>query len=119
MSVHGVLNYLSPLDKWEEIKPYEISGRVAPGQPKNNFEFTPHDVIIHDARQSPLLNNLEENGFEWATHVTEESLETETSISKHIKEMEAFIKQHLRADMVKTFQYQVSSRCQEMVPDPI
>ena len=50
-------NYLSLIDKWDTVKPYGITGRVATGLPKNNFEPTSYSTIVFDARyvEAPSL----------------------------------------------------------------
>ncbi len=101
-------NYLSPIDKWDTVKPYEIAGRVRSGLPRNNLEFTSYSASVSDARHGEVPS-LATTGFEWVNHDTPESLDNEESISKHVKEMELFLKEYLRADQVLTFQYQVLS----------
>ena len=108
MSIHTSLNYLSPLPLWEHVKPYEITGRVPPGQPKTNVETTAYQTAVRDARQYQQdLGGLDQGGCAWITQNTSEPLDSEESISRNIVEMEKFLKDYLAADFVLTFQYQV------------
>ena len=105
--MHSTLNYLSSIQKWETIKPYEITGRLNPGQERNNFEFTSHSVNIQDMRFKSTPPTLGKDGFEWISHSTDERLDNEESISRNIVEVENFLKMHLGVDHVLAFQYQV------------
>ena len=107
MATQASLNYLAPLPQWDDIKPYEISGRVAPGQQKNNLEFVPQVVEVHDARDWGDKFALDTTGFEWVSHNTTEGLDTDASVTRYVEELEAFLGKYLEADMVLTFQYQV------------
>ena len=105
--VYSTLNYISSIEKWETIKPYEITGRLNPGLERNNFKFTSHPVKIEDMRFKSTPPRLGKDGFEWIQHVTDERLDNEESISRHILEVENFLKMHLGVDHVLAFQYQV------------
>lgn len=108
MSVTTNLNFLSDLEKWETTKPYEITGHLLPGQTRSNFDFTSHQVNVADVRSATGLQcTLESTGFSWVSHKLSEKLNSDESISRHIEEMEQFIRSHLQADRVMTFQYQV------------
>ncbi|KAI8660069.1 Amidase domain-containing protein [Fusarium keratoplasticum] len=110
MATQASLNYLAPLPQWDDIKPYEISGRVAPGQQKNNLEFVPQVVEVHDARDWGDKFALDTTGFEWVSHNTTEGLDTDASVTRYVEELEAFLGKYLEADMVLTFQYQIRKR---------
>lgn len=99
-------NYLSAVEKWDTVKPYEITGQVSPGLPRNNFEFTSYSATVSDARLGDTPS-LDTTGFECVNHTTIEPLDTPESISKHLEATELFLKKHLQADEVLTFQYQV------------
>lgn len=119
-SVRVTQNYLTPLALWDEVKPYEINGRVTPGLARNNLDFTPYEVDIHDVRDAAVQEALagggqssssrrlfDTTGFAWERHTTSEDLASDASIDCHIDEMKAFLVDYFHADLVSIFQYQV------------
>ncbi|CAK7230196.1 hypothetical protein SBRCBS47491_007503 [Sporothrix bragantina] len=113
-------NYLTPLEKWDEVKPYEIRGRIPPGLDRNNFDFTPYEVNIEDARSSTSektpchvdgLNDshsmLDKAGFTWVFNPLTDSLDSDANVDQHLASMKEFIVDYFKADLVSIFQYQI------------
>ncbi|KAJ5090975.1 hypothetical protein N7532_009659 [Penicillium argentinense] len=117
MSIQTTLNYLTPLQQWDEVKPYELTGRVAPDRRRNNFDFTSHTANVRNVRSNVGAFTLDTTGFEWTHHSTVEDLKTDESVTRHILEVEEFIREHLEAEFVKAFQYQIRKRTPDSV-DP-
>jgi len=106
-AIGASLRYLQPLEKWEEVKPFQIIGRRAPDQPRDNLEFESHFVNIIDIRKVNFMPSLDTVGFQWIKGPTCESLGTEKSINDHIRKLETSLKDLLGARGVFTYQYQV------------
>jgi hypothetical protein len=104
----AAVRYLASSDKWDIEKPYQIIGKVSPGQPKDNLEFDSHVVNIHDLSNSEEEPSLSTFGFEWLHQEFTESLQDKDSINRHIASLELLIKARLGAKAVYTYSQQVS-----------
>ena len=107
MSVQTKLQYLKPLKKWDEVKPYQVIGRRPPGQPRENIELQSYDYNIVDVNSLESKPSLEEEGFMWTRHQLVEDLEDESSTKRHIRAMEVYLKDLFEAKGVLTYDYQV------------
>ncbi|OJD27087.1 hypothetical protein ACJ73_01527 [Blastomyces percursus] len=104
----AIVNYLAPDEKWLTVKPYQIVGTLPAGLPRQNIELKAYPMNINDVRAEDLGRfSLDKEGFQWISHCAEESLDTETSIDKYIQQMEDFVKTYLKANAVRTYQYQL------------
>jgi len=114
-SVQADLRYLAQIDEWDHIKPFQIVGTLNSGQPRDNLVFETHRSVIHNARLTdPSFFSLATTGFEWVKHHTDEDMDTKNSIDRYIEAVTEFVSRRLKAQMVKTYQYQV--RIQTSLP---
>jgi hypothetical protein len=110
--VHTVLRYLEPVPMWEEIKPYQVVGRLNEGQSRNNLVLSEHQVEIEDVKDVEPAPSLDTSGFLYGRCDTGETLSDKESIDRHIMALEAWLRDTLGLSFVKTFEYRVSTRLQ-------
>lgn len=107
MSVQTKLQYLKPLEQWNEIKPYQIIGRRPPGQPRENIELQSYNCSIVDVKSLDYSPSLDKEGFQWFRRKLVESLDSEASTKRHIQGIEIYLKDLFGAKGVVTYDYQV------------
>ncbi|KAF4546385.1 uncharacterized protein LTHEOB_4382 [Lasiodiplodia theobromae] len=108
--IKALLGYLAESEDWDYVKPFEIKGRRAPGQPRSNIKLASYDVEITDVRGLTWTPTIETCGFQWVHHATSERFESHASIASYVKEMEVFVKDLLSADCIFTLEYMIRKR---------
>lgn len=106
--VPTVLRYLEPLPLWEEIKPYQIVGKLNENQSRNNLVLSEHHVEIDDIMKAESAPALDTCGFLYEKCDTGETLADRESIDRHIETLETWLSDMLGLIFVKTFEYRVS-----------
>lgn len=94
---------------WEEIKPYQIVGKLNEGQSRNNLVLSEHHVDIEDVAKANSAPALDTCGFLYGKCNTGETLADNESIDRHIGALETWLSDTLGLSFVKTFEYRVST----------
>lgn len=106
-STRGKLQYLRDSLIWNDVKPYEIKGKVQPGQARNNVDLEGKVVAIEDARVLTDAPSLEKHGFQWFHCPTDESFDSQEGIDRYLSHMTDFMKAQFASDFVFIQEYRV------------
>lgn len=109
MEISTELEYLAPIELWNEVKPFKLEGRLPPGTPRSNIEGRRHAVQIKDMRKFPDEIGLEKTGFAYSTAATTADLATREGIDQNVEEMRSMLQSKMGADKVYCFAYTVFS----------
>lgn len=85
--------------------PYEIKGKVKPGQQRHNLDLEERTLQVKDARALRVAPSLETFGFEWIHHSSDESFSNRESIDRYLSGMKDFLRCELKADFVYIQEY--------------
>lgn len=101
------MQYLKPLELWNDVRPYQIIGRRPPGQPRENIELQSYDSTILDVTSLDSSPSLENEGFQWIYNELAQNLDDEAGTRSYIQAMEIYLKGFFGAKGVVTYDYQV------------
>lgn len=104
--VPTTLNYYAP--EGEEA-PFQYVYEPPAGTLKTNIGADPHPVVVHDARGREANFNLDQNGFQYVKHSSQEKDFTDEEKIKEVyyKEVEELLKKEAGAKRVFIFDHTI------------
>jgi hypothetical protein len=106
----GTVRFLANIDKWDDEKPFCLTLPLPPNQPKSNVIFDEHLLEIHDTRGQDSQFALDVHGFSFATlpAFSVDMSDKKAVESQYLQQMEEFIREKFKANIVYAFDYTVS-----------
>lgn len=108
-NVPTTLNYYTPTGPTADEAPYQYVYEPPTGKPKDNIGREPHPVVVHDVRGRESEFTLDNAGFQFVKHTSQEkAFDDEEHIKEvYYKEVEELLKREVGAKRVLIFDHTI------------